>query len=166
MKHYFYVGSDGQQKGPIPADSLKAYGITPDTLVWCDGMTNWVKASDVAELAPLFAVPPTPPVPPTSTTPVILEPTPPQSCPDNYLAWSIVTTLLCCWPFGIPAIVNAVKVENLWIMGDKAGALERSKAAKKWCWVSFGCALGFWILYFILIACGALSLLALDNMYY
>lgn len=164
MNHYFFLGSDGQQKGPVPADSLKVHGVTKDTLVWCDGMTNWEKASDVIELAPLFAVPPTPPLPPTP--PVTPPPFQQQACPDNYLAWSIVTTILCCWPFGIPAIVNAVKVENLWMMGDKAGAIERSKAAKKWCWISFGCAIGFWILYIILVACGTIGMLALDEVYY
>jgi hypothetical protein len=129
MNQYFYLGANNQQNGPVPAESLKAYGVTKDTLVWCDGMANWAKASDVPELAPLFA-PPTPPVPPAPPTP----PTPPapgstQSgnhpggqpnlnnmvCPDNYLVWSILATIFCCWPLGIPAIVNATKVDRQFV---------------------------------------------------
>ena len=162
MKQYYYCGTDGQQYGPVPEEYLKTYGVTRDTLVWCEGMDNWVKAGDVLELSYMFATstpPPLMPVPPQ--TPPAAPTT--ERCPDNYLAWSIITTLLCCWPFGIPAIVNAAKVENLWAQGDREGARERSKSAKTWCWVSFGCAIGFWVLYVILIACGVFAADALSG---
>lgn len=163
MNQYFYVGNDGLQKGPVSADNLKAYGVTKDTLVWRDGMAEWTIAGEIDELAPYFAttaVPPTPAAPPIPSQPA-------ERCPDNYLAWSIITTLMCCWPFGIPAIVNATQVDKLWAQGDKIGALEKSKNAKKWCWVSFGCAIGFWILYMILIFGGVMAeLFILDEMLY
>ena len=34
-------------------------------------------------------------------------PTNKPMAPDSHLTWAIISTLLCCWPFGIPAIVNA-----------------------------------------------------------
>ena len=37
-----------------------------------------------------------------------------------------------CWPFGIPAIVNASKVNKLWSEGDHAGAYEAAANAAKW----------------------------------
>ena len=163
MNQYFYVGSDGNQKGPVAADNLKAYGVTKDTLVWCNGMTEWTKAAEVEELAVYFTAPgaplvsTVPPVPVPPATPPTPNMQTTDRCPDNYLAWSIITTLLCCWPFGIPAIINATKVDKLWAQGNKAEALEKSKEAKKWCWVSFGCAIAFWILYVIIICVGVLA---------
>jgi hypothetical protein len=38
-------------------------GLTRASLVWRAGMAQWIKAGDVAELAPLFANVP-PPIPP------------------------------------------------------------------------------------------------------
>lgn len=52
----YYFSHDGQnQQGPIDAERLKEAGVGPETLVWRDGMNGWTKASDVAELAGLFA---------------------------------------------------------------------------------------------------------------
>jgi hypothetical protein len=59
-------------------------------------------------------------------------PTPPTSMPTTYLWQSVVVTILCCWPFGIPAIVNASKVQKLWSAGDYAGAQGASKKASNW----------------------------------
>ncbi|SDZ08204.1 Interferon-induced transmembrane protein [Micromonospora pattaloongensis] len=52
--------------------------------------------------------------------------------PDNYLAWSIVSTIMCCWPMGIPAIVFASRVDSAWIRGDYLGAHEASRKARGW----------------------------------
>ena len=45
---------------------------------------------------------------------------------------AILVTLFCCLPFGIVSIVNATKVEKLWLMGNKEGARKASEDAKKW----------------------------------
>ena len=71
-----------------------------------------------------------------------------QSRPENYLVWSILVTVLCCWPFGIPAIVYSARVDNLWKTGDVEGANDAAKKAKKFCWISFGIAALCWLLYF------------------
>jgi hypothetical protein len=55
----------------------------------------------------------------------------------NYLVQSILVTLFCCWPFGIPAIINAAKVNSCVAQGNYREAQEASDAAKKWCTVSF-----------------------------
>jgi hypothetical protein len=57
------------------------------------------------------------------------QPLPP---PDNHLVWGIVTTLLCCLPFGIVSIVKASNVNTLWYQGQYAAAYESAEAAKKW----------------------------------
>jgi len=78
----------------------------------------------------------------------------PQSPPPNYLVWAILTTILCCLPFGIVSIIYAAQVNSKWTVGDFAGAQSSSKNAKIWAWVSFGVGLAGMIIYMILIAVG------------
>lgn len=51
--------------------------------------------------------------------------------PKNYLVWAILSTIFCCWPLGIPAIVFAARVNGKWMQGDHAGAIDASNKAKK-----------------------------------
>lgn len=60
----YYVVEAGQQAGPFTIEQLRDRGVRPDTLVWREGMAQWMPAGSVAELGALFAggVPPvTPP---------------------------------------------------------------------------------------------------------
>ena len=50
--------------------------------------------------------------------------------PDNYLVWAILTTILCCLPFGIVSIVYATKVDNLYYAGQYDEAMAKAKSAK------------------------------------
>ncbi|MBN2686251.1 MAG: CD225/dispanin family protein [Pontiellaceae bacterium] len=59
----------------------------------------------------------------------------------NYLWQSIVVTILCCVPFGIPAIVFATKVNSLIVVGKISEAQDASAKAKMWCWIAFGLGL-------------------------
>ncbi len=45
---------DGEQRGPFPLDQLAAEGVRPSTYVWTDGMDDWEKAEDVADICRLF----------------------------------------------------------------------------------------------------------------
>ena len=145
MTKYFYVDKSGQQAGPISIENFSACGIMKDTLVWCEGMSDWKKAEEVEELKHLFVVatPPLPPTPPIGGN-AGLPPTPPTPSsptdqrPDNYLVWTILTTILCCLPLGIPGIIYATKVEKLWNAGDRAGAQNAAEQAKMWCFISLG----------------------------
>ena len=56
--------------------------------------------------------------------------------PDNYLVWSILSTLFCCWPVGIASIVFSSQVNTKWAQGDYAGAQESSAKAKKFAIIS------------------------------
>jgi membrane protease subunit (stomatin/prohibitin family) len=62
----YFVGIGGQQQGPFDAAALAARirdgSLTRTTLVWRQGMANWVAAETVPELQPLFAAAP-PPLP-------------------------------------------------------------------------------------------------------
>jgi hypothetical protein len=77
-----------------------------------------------------------------------LPPQPSQSIP-NYLAQSILVTLFCCLPLGIPAIVFSAQVNGKVQAGDFQGAMECSRKAMMWGWWSFGVGLGVVILYII-----------------
>ncbi|MDD2403855.1 MAG: SPFH domain-containing protein [Victivallaceae bacterium] len=65
-KNYFIV-LNGQQSGPFDIETLKIKAmsgeINSDTLVWCNGMSNWQPAGTVSEIAAIFARVP-PPIPP------------------------------------------------------------------------------------------------------
>ena len=61
MSKYFYSENDNQV-GPVTIDELKKKNINRDTMVWKEGMENWLKAGEVKELATLFAASP-PPLP-------------------------------------------------------------------------------------------------------
>lgn len=50
---YFYV-KNGVSEGPFSAEELIKL-ITPDTLIWTEGMTEWVPASEVAPISEMFA---------------------------------------------------------------------------------------------------------------
>lgn len=50
---YFYV-KNGVSEGPFSAEELIKL-ITPDTLIWTEGMTEWAPASDVAPIGEMFA---------------------------------------------------------------------------------------------------------------
>jgi hypothetical protein len=65
----------------------------------------------------------------------------------NYLVQAILVTLFCCLPFGIAAIVFAAQVNGKLAAGDYNGALETSRKARTWCWVSLWVGLGFFILW-------------------
>lgn len=62
----WFAGLGGQQAGPFDAAALQAHvaagRLTRETLVWKNGMANWVPAGQVPELASLFGQVP-PPLP-------------------------------------------------------------------------------------------------------
>jgi hypothetical protein len=84
---------------------------------------------------------------------------PPYGTPiPNYLWQSIVVTILCFWPTGIPAIVNASRVQSRQAMGDIQGALDASKKAKTWTIVSLVVGLVVIAIWIALLASGAMDL--------
>ena len=131
MKYYMHTG--GQQLGPFEESELPSHGLTASTMVWREGMPDWVAASQVPELSHLL---------PPSQQPPCYQPQPgygPQQpygarppMPDTYLVWAILATLLCCMPFGIVSIVKASQVSTLYYQGNYAEARAASRAARNW----------------------------------
>lgn len=55
----------------------------------------------------------------------------PSGPPDSNLVWAILTTVLCCLPLGIVAIVKATQVSGLWAQGRYPEAQKASQDARK-----------------------------------
>ena len=81
---------------------------------------------------------------------------PSQSIP-NYLVQAILTTVFCCLPFGIVAIVYAAQVNSKLAGGDLQGALDSSGKAKTWTWVAFLCGLVPMLFYVVLMIIGVMA---------
>lgn len=60
----YYISNNGQQAGPFEVQDLIANGLNQSSLVWCEGMANWLPATQVPEVAQLFTqAPPQPQAP-------------------------------------------------------------------------------------------------------
>lgn len=82
--------------------------------------------------------------------------------PNNYLALSIVTTLLCCLPLGIVAIIYSTKVNSYYEMQQYDKAEKASADAKKYSIIGIVLGVVGGIIYglFMLFAAGAASSLS------
>lgn len=161
MNEYFYLDKNNQQQGPISPTHFSAHNIKANTLVWCNGMTDWAPAGSVDDLREYFqsthtgATPPPSPFAQQATHHQFSHNTTQQNplppCPDNNLVWAILCTILCCLPLGVVAIVYACKVNDRYAMGDFNGAIDASQKAKKWSLYGLIASVAFAILYFIFI---------------
>ncbi len=149
--NYYYINGQGQQVGPVDKDALRYAGITPDTMVWFEGAPDWLRASNVPELADVlhngFRQPQYGPQQ-YGQQPRYYGPQqygPPQygpqngnyrgnmpQKPENYMWLAIATTILCCLPLGIVSIIFASKSTSCWERGDYNGAKQNANLAKTW----------------------------------
>lgn len=155
MAVYYYINSQGQQMPPVDIETLRNIGITPDTMVWCEGMPQWMRAGDVPELQSMLFVESQPSNPfgfNQSSSPYngpsqgygqqgYYNPNFGQQGygyqnqvqkPQNWLWLGICVTILCCLPFGIVSIVYGARVDSLWAQGNYQEAINSSKYAKLW----------------------------------
>jgi hypothetical protein len=68
----------------------------------------------------------------------------------NYLVPAILS-LFCCWPLAIVAIIFAAQVNGKVAAGDIAGAMDSSKKAKMFSFISIGLGLVLILCYIIFI---------------
>lgn len=78
--------------------------------------------------------------------------------PDNHMALAIFTTICCCLPLGIVAIVKANSVNSLFMMKQYQAAVMASNEAKKWSMIGIVISLVVWVLYIVFF--GGLAALA------
>ena len=136
---YKIIGVDRLEYGPVDADQINQWiregRANEQTLVQEAGTNLWKPITEIPKFAAVLNARPKPPpvtpqpaVPSRGTTIPIHVP--------NYLLWSILTTLLCCPPVGIPAIYYSLQVDKRVNAGDVDGARAASEKARLWCWIS------------------------------
>ena len=168
MGQYYYLTPQNEQKGPVDASQLSAYGVNANTMVWTQGMPQWAPAGQVPELKPLFAAAPTPPSPayaaqqaPQSVvyvqtnSPGTSQPSMPK--PGNNMLLAVLTTVFCCLPLGIVSIIYASKVDNRYYAGDYAGAVSAAKSARTWAIIGAVGAVIISVLYLLIYGGAAIA---------
>lgn len=151
----YWINHNGVQSGPVDLEGLKEMGLTSAAYVWHEGLTDWVKITQLPELQGLYEMTATQPeqpqpevgseIPPLPEHPAgqPYQPSPGQydaqqpanaePCPPTNLVWAIISTVLCCLPTGIVAIMYALKVSNKYREGDIEGAKRASETGAWWC---------------------------------
>ena len=174
----YWINHNGVQSGPLDLDSLKEMGLTSSAYVWHEGLSDWVKITQLPELQGLYEMtdaylqqiaskveepvavgePYQPELEPEPYQPqpqqeqpyqpqpepqpyqqpyqpqyVDQQPEPVEPCPSTNLVWAIISTVLCCLPAGVVAIVYAMKVTNKYREGDIEGAKRASETGAWWC---------------------------------
>ena len=113
--------------GPVDLDTLTKVA-TLDTLVWCDGMSEWKPIRYIPELAPLFMQHR---VHSAYSAPQQFD-TPRQPNSQSLLIWSIIMTIFCCAVHGAIGIIYAIKSKNAWTEGRYNDATNDFNTGKMW----------------------------------
>jgi hypothetical protein len=138
---YKILGADQKEYGPVTLEQLKQWvregRANANTLIQGPDSTEWKPLGTFPELAGLSAAAaPMPPAP----GPAYGTATATANVP-TYLWQSIVVTLCCCLPVGIPAIIFSAQVNSKLAAGDLAGATSASNKARMFCWIALGLGL-------------------------
>ncbi len=118
----YYIIINDQQQGPFAKEELLSRGLTPQTMVWCQGMPDWMPASSVHDLNDLFARPQQPQYQQPYQQPY-QYPQQPVGTFTNWLPWAIVGTVLGICSciglvLGIIGITKANGANNAYKCGD------------------------------------------------
>ena len=159
----YFIDRSGTRLGPYSLEDARrffAQGLLVESdLAWCEGMPNWLPLPQV--LGGGRRDPPPPPPPPplaqaaTRGRPGLTAGYGPSDKPKTYMVEAIFVTLLCCLPFGIPAIVFASQVDSKFNSGDFQGAQRASDNAKKWYHISLIVGLVVIVIWIIAAASGS-----------
>ena len=204
MKKYYYITPDHQQRGPVDASMLASCGVDSNTMVWTEGMANWMPAGQVPDLAfYIYTAQSASSTPPPFNSgpdyPPYDQPDPQRGAnsnaygggnqfggnqfggnqfgnanaagsygpygmhsvprPDNNMIWAVLSTIFCCLPTGIYAIILSAKVNDLYNQGDYAGAQQAADDAKKWALYGLIISIAINILFYVIaIGTGAFAI--------
>jgi hypothetical protein len=132
------IGADGKPYGPVTPAQVRQWiadgRADRQTLAQIEGMADWQPLARFPEFADLFPPESAPPPPLPGPT---QGPGATARAPKNYMLPAVLTTLCCCLPFGIPAIIFAARAQSKLASGDMAGAVALSEKARLWCWIAF-----------------------------
>jgi len=148
----WYYSQDGQQQGPVAQSQLQQMlqsgQLANSSLVWKQGMGDWVAASTLEVFsvtaasspstggggAALYAAPNSQ----VQQNYGYQQQVPMGPKPNNYLVQSIiltVLTLILCsgLPIGVVPLVFSILVNSKYGHGDYQGAVSSSATARVWC---------------------------------
>lgn len=114
----YYIARNGEKFGPFSVEQLAKENISADTLVWYEGLSTWVAASTVPELSNLLHRGSAP-----APSPIHGYNTGNDVAPAVPLGKAIFA-LIFFWPFGIPALIHAIKAKTAINNGDYQQAAE------------------------------------------
>lgn len=148
-KVQYWLATAQQEKiGPLTLDELSASPhFSPDVRIWRQGLTSWVKASELPELARYFAteqdivevetvaMAEIEPAPTYEAYTDAVEESRPER-PRTYLGWGIAAIILCCMVPAIVAVIYSTFVTSRYNDGDYEGARRASETAEMWLLVS------------------------------
>ena len=152
----------GAPIGAMPPQSESTAQPTADPIpeVYAQQQDSWQQENAYQNPQPQGAYqqqyqqqPQQPPYQPYQGTPTVKS--------TAYLVWSILVTLFCCLPFGIPAIVFAAKISSCNERGDYPGAEEAARKAKIWTIVS--AVVGFVLLLVLVVIYGSLIISMINS---
>lgn len=149
----YWINHNGVQSGPVDVEGLKSMALTSRAYVWHEGLSDWVKITQLPELQGLYEMVDEPAVQgqpleaatqqSTSASAAttwqsaqgnerIQEPASQEPCPPTNLVWAILACVFCCIPFGIVGIIYASKVSKCYFAGDLVGAKRASETGAWW----------------------------------
>lgn len=127
--HSYTVHRDGKHQGPFTLEEVRAKladgTFAPEDLAWRAGTPAWVPLAQ--RLSEDTGKPPV--LPPAGAIPAQPKAATGEK-PFNWLIPAILSTVFCCWPVGILAIVFAVQANSKEASGDTTGAASARKVAK------------------------------------
>lgn len=157
LKFYYIDDISKQQCGPFGPQELLSKNIRHETMVWRSGMSDWLRADSVPELAFLFDA--NVPIPQEKPTSVVEESrsveqesftsdrsvlnandafkqntttTEERPMPKNWMTESVLLSVLCCSPVSVVGIFYASRVQNLYLDGDHDASYRASDLARNW----------------------------------
>lgn len=166
MRQY-YIVCNGQELGPYTLEELSARGITPQTMIRVEGMSDVCTAQALDELRPLFGyqAPGSNPyagAPAYGTPYGYGNPMRPQNrpvMPPDNLVWSILCVLFF-FPLGIIPLIYSIQVSTHYDRGNYEGAENASRKSLQWVRglaIAAAVCIGISIASFVAIAIAATS---------
>ncbi|ESU28364.1 hypothetical protein FLJC2902T_17150 [Flavobacterium limnosediminis JC2902] len=103
MKQYYYE-INGIQTGPVTIEELKNVNISRNTLIWFEGLDNWIKAGEDEELREIFKSIP-PPLNNSATPPPIAQVNIPSKNKTTLLDSTKAKVLIVCFATVVTVIL-------------------------------------------------------------
>lgn len=165
MKNYFYLDTNGDERGPIDLHTIENYGINEATMVWNVDFPSWIKASNIPEFKhylkdkgietlssgeiPYSTHKMEPPHPLFSSIDDSLKTHIELLKPKTWCIEALFVALFCALPFGVIALIYGARVNPLWREGRYPESIISSRKAGNWTKWGFFLALAFWIMIFL-----------------